>query len=570
MTSAEYEAIADTMVRRSRQWTMRLFIAALVAAVSFPLTSWSFALGWFLVYGLLQVFESQLHPQGRLAERLSRGAYVVLCLIQTVLNNVVFSAYGAVEIMSGSMLALVCGTLLIGGVTVNTVMVSPGSRSMITVAIIPQVGYALLVPFGALNVGLSYADTAQITFAAVMLLVSGLMIRSYISRLFAETLEARAQAEQANLAKSQFLATMSHEIRTPLNGVLGMAQAMTADELPAHQRARLETITQSGESLLHILGDVLDLAKVEAGKLALEETAFDLDDLVDRSQAAFRVVAQAKGLNLDVQVAESARGGWSGDPTRIRQILTNLISNAVKFTETGVVTVRANANQGELVLSVADTGPGVAPEQLPALFQKFSQADTSTTRRYGGTGLGLSICQELVQLMGGDIEVRHVVPHGLAFDVRLPLRRAEAPLVRSKLAADVAPFDGHGVRVLAAEDHPVNRQVLALLLSQVGIVPTFVENGAQALEAWRAEDWDLILMDVQMPVMDGPTAAAAIRAEETATGRDRTPIIALTANVMAQQIESYHAAGMEIAVAKPIEAAVLFDAIATTQAARAA
>jgi len=549
---------------------MRLFIAALVAAVSFPLTSWSFALGWFLVYGLLQVFESQLHPQGRLAERLSRGAYVVLCLIQTVLNNVVFSAYGAVEIMSGSMLALVCGTLLIGGVTVNTVMVSPGSRSMITVAIIPQVGYALLVPFGALNVGLSYADTAQITFAAVMLLVSGLMIRSYISRLFAETLEARAQAEQANLAKSQFLATMSHEIRTPLNGVLGMAQAMTADELPAHQRARLETITQSGESLLHILGDVLDLAKVEAGKLALEETAFDLDDLVDRSQAAFRVVAQAKGLNLDVQVAESARGGWSGDPTRIRQILTNLISNAVKFTETGVVTVRANANQGELVLSVADTGPGVAPEQLPALFQKFSQADTSTTRRYGGTGLGLSICQELVQLMGGDIEVRHVVPHGLAFDVRLPLRRAEAPLVRSKLAADVAPFDGHGVRVLAAEDHPVNRQVLALLLSQVGIVPTFVENGAQALEAWRAEDWDLILMDVQMPVMDGPTAAAAIRAEETATGRDRTPIIALTANVMAQQIESYHAAGMEIAVAKPIEAAVLFDAIATTQAARAA
>ena len=571
MTSAEYDAIADSMARRSRQWTMRIIIAALVAAVAFPLTSWSFALGWFLVYAALQLFESRLHPQGRLAKRLSQRRYVALCLIQTVLNNVAFSAYGAVEIMSGSMLALVCGTLLIGGVTVNTVMVSPGSRTMVAAAIIPQFAYALLVPFGALNVGLSYADTAQITFAAVMLVISGLMIRSYISRLFAEAQEARAQAEQANLAKSQFLATMSHEIRTPLNGVLGMAQAMTADELPAHQRARLETITQSGESLLHILGDVLDLAKVEAGKLTLEETDFDLDDLVERSQAAFRAVAEAKGLVFDVQVAEAARGGWTGDPTRIRQILTNLISNAVKFTEAGRISVRADADDGVLAFSVADTGPGVTPDQLPKLFQKFVQADDSTTRQYGGTGLGLSICRELVQLMDGDIQVRHIVPHGLAFDVRLPLRRAEAPVARRRsAAADFAAFEGRGVRVLAAEDHPVNRQVLALLLSQVGIVPTFVENGALALDAWRAADWDLILMDVQMPVMDGPTAAAAIRAEERATGRERTPIIALTANVMAQQIESYRAAGMEIAVAKPIEAAVLFDAIATTQAPRAA
>ncbi|HRH21259.1 MAG TPA: histidine kinase dimerization/phospho-acceptor domain-containing protein, partial [Brevundimonas sp.] len=357
MTSAEYEAIADSMARRSRQWKMRIFIAAVVAVVAFPLTSWAVALAWFLAYGLLQAFEGRLHPEGRLAAQLSQGRYVALCLAQTVLNNVVFSAYGAVEILSGTLLGLTCGTLLIGGVTINAVMVAPGSRTMATAAILPQAGYALLVPFGALAAGLSYADTAQIAFAAIMLVLSGLGIRSYITRLFAETQAARAQAEQANLAKSQFLATMSHEIRTPLNGVLGMAQAMTADDLPPHQRARLETITQSGESLLHILGDVLDLAKVEAGKLVLEETDFDLDDLVDRSQAAFQDIAQAKGLVLAVEMSTTARGAWRGDPTRIRQILTNLISNAVKFTEVGTVTVRTDAHEGELILSVADTGP---------------------------------------------------------------------------------------------------------------------------------------------------------------------------------------------------------------------
>jgi signal transduction histidine kinase len=567
MTSAEYEAIADSMARRSRQWKMRIFIAAVVAVVAFPLTSWAVALAWFLAYGLLQAFEGRLHPEGRLAAQLSQGRYVALCLAQTVLNNVVFSAYGAVEILSGTLLGLTCGTLLIGGVTINAVMVAPGSRTMATAAILPQAGYALLVPFGALAAGLSYADTAQIAFAAIMLVLSGLGIRSYITRLFAETQAARAQAEQANLAKSQFLATMSHEIRTPLNGVLGMAQAMTADDLPPHQRARLETITQSGESLLHILGDVLDLAKVEAGKLVLEETDFDLDDLVDRSQAAFQDIAQAKGLVLAVEMSTTARGAWRGDPTRIRQILTNLISNAVKFTEVGTVTVRTDAHEGELILSVADTGPGVTAEQLPALFQKFAQADTSTTRRYGGTGLGLPICQELVQLMGGSIQVDHVVPHGLAFEVRLPLRRADGPgASRTSDLVDLAAFDGRGIRVLAAEDHPVNRQVLDLLLSQVGIRPIFVENGALALQAWRNEEWDLILMDVQMPVMDGPTAAAAIRAEELATGRERTPIIALTANVMAQQIESYRAVGMDLAVAKPIEIRSLISAIASTQA----
>ena len=573
MRESEIRGIAESMARRSRQWRSRLVIGAVIAAVSFPLTSWSFALGWLAVYGLLQVIEGRLHPDGALARRLSQRQYVRLCLAQTFLNNVAFSAYGAAEILSGSLLGVACGTMVLGGVIVNAVMISPGSRTMVATALIPQAFYLMLLPVGAARAGLTTFETVQITFAGVFLVFVGLTILSHISRLFREAEAARAHAEEANQAKSRFLATMSHEIRTPLNGILGMAQAMAADDLPTRQRERLTVITQSGRSLLHILGDILDLAKIEAGKLELEETRFDLGALVDQTQANFRALAEGKGLGFEVSVTPAAVGAWTGDPTRLRQILANLISNAVKFTERGRVSVVADALDTGLVLTVADTGPGVTPEQLPRLFQKFVQADGSTTRRYGGTGLGLSICDDLARLMGGEIQARHADPHGLVFEARLPLRRAEnAPGLEqpeTRIETAVA-FDGSGLRVLAAEDHPVNRQVLTLLLGQIGITPHLVENGAQAVEAWRAGDWDLILMDVQMPVMDGPTAAAAIRAEEADAPRTRTPIIALTANVMTQQIEAYRQAGMDHSVAKPIEIQALLTAIEASQAGRAA
>ena len=571
MREAEIRGIAESMARRSRQWRSRLFIGAVIAAVSFPLTSWSFALGWLAAYGLLQIIEGRLHPDGPIARKLSQRRYVQLCLAQTFLNNVAFSAYGAAEILSGSLLGVACGTMVLGGVIVNAVMISPGSRTMVATALIPQAFYLMLLPVGAARAGLTTFETVQITFAGVFMVFVGLTILSHISRLFHEAEAARANAEEANEAKSRFLATMSHEIRTPLNGILGMAQAMGADALPTRQRERLAVITQSGRSLLHILGDILDLAKIEAGKLELEHIRFDLSDLVDQTQANFRALAEGKGLNFEVSVAPAAVGAWIGDPTRLRQILANLISNAVKFTETGRVSVIADADDAGLILTVADTGPGVTPEHLPRLFQKFVQADGSTTRRYGGTGLGLSICDDLARLMGGEIQARHAQPHGLVFEARLPLRRAETAASRDRPETGAAvAFDGSGLRVLAAEDHPVNRQVLTLLLSQIGITPHLVENGAQAVEAWRAGDWDLILMDVQMPVMDGPTAAAAIRAEETDTPRPRTPIIALTANVMTQQIEAYRQAGMDQSVAKPIEIQALLAAIEASQTDRAA
>ncbi len=374
--------------------------------------------------------------------------------------------------------------------------------------------------------------------------------------------EAAEAAEAANKAKSAFLATMSHEIRTPLNGVLGMAQVMAADELSDTQRERLEVVRRSGESLLAILNDVLDLSKIEAGKLELEAAEFDIAEVVEGVFATFEPLARGKGLDLSVEIAEPARGVYLADSVRVRQVLLNLVSNALKFTDDGAVRIRVAREAGLLSLEVADTGIGLTPEQAARLFDKFEQADVSTTRRYGGTGLGLSICRELVELMGGTIAVRSAPGEGACFTVRLPLPwigpAADAPATPTETAQTSAPPP---VRVLAAEDNPVNRMVLTAMLEQAGLEPEVVGDGAEAVARWRAEPWDLILMDVQMPGMDGPEATRIIRAEEAATGRPRTPIIALTANAMSHQVADYLAGGMDDFVAKPLEIALLFAAM---------
>jgi PAS domain S-box-containing protein len=376
--------------------------------------------------------------------------------------------------------------------------------------------------------------------------------------------KAKEQAEAATRAKSAFLATMSHEIRTPLNGVLGMAQAMARDELTDVQRERLDVIRQSGEALLAILNDVLDLSKIEAGKLELEQTEFDIVELAKTAHATFAATAQAKGLEFHLDVNRSARGLYLGDTVRVRQILYNLVSNALKFTDKGAVTVAVARQKGVLTLTVSDTGIGIAPDKLAALFQKFEQADASMTRRFGGTGLGLAICRDLAQMMGGRISARSTPGEGATFTVELPLKKSQhrAPKhVARRRAEPRAVAQDRPLRVLAAEDNGMNQLVLKTLLAQIGVEPVIVGDGRAAVEAWAAEPWDLILMDVQMPEMDGPTAAAIIRAREIAEGRGRTPIVALTANAMDHQVAEYRAAGMDDFVAKPIEASRLYEAV---------
>ncbi|RAK67784.1 hybrid sensor histidine kinase/response regulator [Phenylobacterium kunshanense] len=379
----------------------------------------------------------------------------------------------------------------------------------------------------------------------------------------AELIEARNAAEAANASKSAFLATISHEIRTPLNGILGMAQAMHRDELPDVQRERLDVIRQSGETLLAVVNDVLDLSKIGAGKLELEDVEFDLAAAITSAHATFAPVAAEKGLAFDLEVGACARGVYRGDPVRVRQILYNLISNALKFTEAGEVRVRLSRSDAVLTLEVSDTGVGIPIERQKALFQPFVQADASTTRRYGGSGLGLSICRELAMLMDGIITVTSAPGMGSTFTVRLPLPfvRQEAGGVEAAQPEHSAE-DGLGaLRVLAAEDNPVNQMVLRTLLEQVGVKLKIVENGREAVDAWAGGEWDLILMDAQMPEMDGVEAASAIRAAEAAQGRQRTPIIALTANAMAHQVDAYRDCGMDATVPKPVEVARLFAAM---------
>jgi signal transduction histidine kinase/AmiR/NasT family two-component response regulator len=395
-----------------------------------------------------------------------------------------------------------------------------------------------------------------------------------LQRTLRELMEARDAANAANVLKSQFLANMSHEIRTPLNGVLAMAEVMSMSDLAPVQRERLDVIRQSGGLLLAVLNDVLDLSKIEAGKLALLVEDFDLETAITPTSESFSVIAEGKGLGFKIEVAPEAAGVWRGDADRIRQIVGNLLSNAVKFTLQGEVSACFDVvpESGALRLTVRDSGVGIAVEKQASLFEKFTQADNSATRRFGGTGLGLAICRELTQMMGGLISVESHEGQGSVFTVELPLGRGVlAADVRAPAQAAEATetADESALHLLAAEDNPTNQQVLAAVMGSLGIEIDIVPNGKAAFEAWRDGAYDLILMDIQMPVMDGIDSARAIRAAERENGRFRTPIVALTANALSHQVEEYLAAGMDGHVAKPIEIAKLYEAIsrALTEAA---
>jgi signal transduction histidine kinase/NO-binding membrane sensor protein with MHYT domain/CheY-like chemotaxis protein len=373
--------------------------------------------------------------------------------------------------------------------------------------------------------------------------------------------EARDRAEAASRAKSEFLANMSHEIRTPLNGVLGMAQVIEGDELSPVQRERIKVVRESGQALLGILNDLLDLSKVQAGKVELEIADTDVDHLVRTVAGAFEGAAAGRDLSLAVEVEPEARGLWRADGLRLRQILSNLVGNGLKFTHEGGVSISVAAADGGLVFRVRDTGIGIPAEAQGSLFDAFTQADATTTRRYGGTGLGLSISRDLVGLMGGSISVESEPGKGSCFTVTVPTTWV-GPAPKAETAAAVHEAAASGdLRILAAEDNLTNQLVLRSLLEPTGCDLVIVGDGQQAVEAAAEGGFDVILMDVQMPRMNGLEATNAIRAAEAAAGRRPAPIVALSANVMAHQVEEYLQAGMNHWIAKPIEVDKLYSGL---------
>jgi signal transduction histidine kinase/FixJ family two-component response regulator len=410
-------------------------------------------------------------------------------------------------------------------------------------------------------------DQRILALTGALVVLGVLVLVMWQFKVLRQLRAARAEAEAGSRAKGEFLANMSHEIRTPLNGLLTMAELMDRSPLAEEQKTRLAVVRQSGQDLLRVLNDILDFSKIEAGKLELEDIEFDPRHVLESTLAGFAAAAEQKGLQIWFDIAEDAYGLRRGDPSRLRQIAGNFISNALKFTQIGGVTVAVtgvgeNGRDG-LQLAVRDTGCGIPADKMALLFQKFSQVDASTTRRFGGTGLGLAICQELAGMMGGTVWAESAEGQGSTFYACLmipyvgvvPAPANDAPF------ADMASTNMSPLRVLAAEDNPTNQVVLSTIMQMFGFELTLVGDGARAVEAWSQKTFDVVLMDVQMPVMDGVQATRAIRAAEGQAGRSRTPIIALSANAFKHQIDDYVAAGMDAHIAKPIDLVALQDAL---------
>ena len=574
MTTTGYALVAQI---RYRELITRIALALFIGGTAWFMAPSVWPIIWFGAVLVSQAVDWAVFRPLRLKPDMTVGkAYGVICCITAALNVVVYSAMTAYLWFSGGEVGRLFAMVQAAGGLLHVSLHMHHVRALMLSAAIPHAAYFLGLPI--IEAAIEGKPHLLLISIGCMLYVTHLVVAVRqtslttvaLRQVMREAGSQRQRAEIASAAKSDFLAVISHEIRTPMNAVISAANLLRRTRLDREQREHVSMLMDAGDVLMGLLNDVLDFSKIEAGRMQLDLADVHLRDKLSSVSRLWQSKALANGVRLNVEIDPAAPEIIRTDPLRFQQILFNLISNAVKFTSAGEILVAADWDEARQVLSVSvsDTGVGIPADRLVSIFDSFEQADVGTTRRYGGTGLGLAISRKLAELMGGTLTAASVEGEGSVFQIDLPVQatRAAKPAPQPAEAVetvDVASLAGRSI--LAAEDHEVNRRILSLLLEPHGCRLTLVENGAEAVEAAALEPFDAILMDMQMPVMDGLEAARRIRLDGINTA---TPVIALTANATDVHRAAWDAVSVHAFLTKPIDPTLLSQTLAEACAAK--
>jgi len=551
-----------TLRMSKRSAVNRRLITLLIGVLLWAEFGWGAAIAWAANGVVLEIALAASHRHFARRQAVGRGPSRAARLATPMVFSLSWSVMAGACWIFGSEPMKFAALLILFGIVIEALKYAALSRA----AFLAMIPWPLLVLVAA-PLYLADVDGWRLSVVILALVGVGMAVVDVSRALRANALaleKAQAEALQASQAKSAFLAMMSHELRTPMNGVLGMAHALASTKLSRKQSDYLDMIVQSGDGLMAILNDILDLSKIEAGKLELEAVPFDIERIGRQLFMLWSETARQKGVELALEIDPATPAWLEGDPVRVRQILLNLVSNALKFTDQGIVGVAIGpAAAGGIELVVSDTGIGMTEAQQAKLFHAFSQGEISTTRRFGGTGLGLSICRQLSEMMGGEITVSSRPGQGSTFRVRLPLAAAEGP-DDTDTAGEAVTLEG--LAILVVDDNRINQAVAQAVLEAAGAHVLCADDGVDGLEKLRTGRFDIVLMDIHMPRMDGIEALKRIRAGEA--GLRSTPVMALTADAMSGEGERLVALGFDEAHPKPIQPADLIYAVAALGARR--